>query len=124
MRTIFIGLLLIGLTSLSFAQNSDSKLLSEVEVYATNYNYLKNVKSNDIGSLVTSLERKAANFDVKSLNLDKEKYKTYKVFFFNTKGKIIAFYDNDSRILRTIEKFSDVPLPIPVVQSVMKNYPD
>lgn len=124
MRTIIVGLLLIGLTSLCFAQNGDSKLLSEVEVYATNYNYLKSVKSNDIESPISSLERKVANFDIKSLNLDKDRYLTYKVLFYIPKGKISALYDNDSQIIRTIEKFSDVPLPIPVVQSLMKNFPD
>lgn len=122
MRAIIVGLL-IGLTSLCFAQNEDIKLLSEVEIHARNYNYLKSVKSNDKGSLVNSLEQKVANFDVKSLNLDKDKYETYKVLFFIPNGKISAVYDNDSQVMRTVEKFSDVPLPIPVVKSVLKKYP-
>ena len=124
MRTTIFGLLFIGLTSLCFAQDGDTKLLSEVEVYATNYNYIKSVISNDILSPVSILERKVANFDIKSLNLDKDKYKTYKVYFYIPNGKISAMYDNDNQVIRTLEKFNDVPLPIPVIQTIMNEYPD
>lgn len=123
MRAFILGLVFLGLTSLSFAQE-EGKLLSEVEVYATNYDYLKSVKSNSIHPAISLLERKAAKFDVKSLNLEEDRYLTYKVLFFIPKGKISALYDNDNNIIRTIEKFSDVNLPIPVVKSVLKTYPD
>ena len=123
MRAIIVGLLFLGLTSLCFAQE-DGKMLKEVEVYVPNIDYVKNVKSNEIHPDIYLLERKVAKFDVNSLNLDKDYYLTYKVLFFIPKGEISALYDNDSKIIRTIEKFNDVNLPIPVVKSVLKTYPD
>lgn len=123
MRTFILGLVFLGLTSLCFAQE-DGKLLAEVEVYTTNYDYLKNVKSNDIHPAISLLEHKVAKFDVNSLNLDNDYYLTYKVLFFIPKGKISALYDNESNIIRTIEKFKDVNLPIPVIKSVLNKYPD
>ncbi len=123
MRAFILGLVFLGLTSLCFAQE-EGKLLSEVEVYATNYDYLKSVKSNSIHPAISLLECKVAKFDVKSLNLEEDRYLTYTVLFFIPKGKISALYDNDNNIIRTIEKFSDVNLPIPVVKSVLKTYPD
>ncbi len=123
MRAFILGLIFLGLTSLCFAQE-EGKLLSEVEVYVTNYDYLKSVKSNSIHPAISLLERKVAKFDVKSLNLEEDRYRTYTVLFFIPKGKISALYDNDSNIIKTIEKFSDVNLPIHVVKSVLKTYPD
>jgi len=123
MRAFILGLVFLGLTSLCFAQE-DGKLLSEVEVYATNYDYLKNVKSNDIHPAISLLEYKVAKFDVKSLSSYKDHYDRYKVLFFIPQGKIDALYDNGNNIIRTYEKFNDVNLPIPVINSVLKKYPE
>jgi len=124
MRAILIGLFFLGLTSLSYAQVKNIQLLSEVEVYATNYNYLKSIISNDIPVAIKLLERKVAKFDVKSLNNYNEIYDTYKVLFFIPEGNISAWYDNKNNIIRTYEKFHDVKLPIPVIKSVLKTYPN
>ena len=123
MRAFILGLVFLGLTSLCFAQE-EGKLLKEVEVYATNYDYLKNVKSNDIHPAISLLERKVAKFDVKSLSAFDDEYDRYKVLFFIPQGKINALYDNENNIIRTFEKFNNVNLPISVINSVLKTYPE
>lgn len=122
MRAFILGLVFLGLTSLCFAQE-DGKLLSEVEVYATNYDYLKSVKSNEIHPAINLLERKVAKFDVKTLSSFNDVYDQYKVLFFIPQGKINAIYDSGNNIIMTVEKFNDVNLPIPVVKSLMNQYP-
>ncbi len=124
MRAILIGLLFIGLTNLSFAQNETGKLLAEVEIYARNYNYLKSVNSKDVLPPISLLERKVANFDVKNLKVYRDDYDTYKVLFFISKGNIVAHYDNNSNIIRTYEKFKDIKLPISVLRSIAKKFPN
>lgn len=124
MRAFIVGLLFIGLTSLCFAQDPDSELLSEVEVYVTNYNYLKSIKGNNVSPVVSSLERKAANFDIKSLSSHSDVYTVYKVSFFGPKGMIRAHYDNESNIISAREKFKNVKLPVPVMHAIMTKYPD
>lgn len=124
MRTLLLGLFFIGLTGLCYAQIEQKDTLAEVEVYATNYDYLKSVKSKDIMPIINQLERKVANFDVKSLNLNPDQYEKYNVMFFIPTGEISALYDNGSNIISTIEKFTDVNLPMSVVKSVKRQYPD
>lgn len=124
MRALLFGLLFLGLTSLCYSQVDDGKMLSEVEVYTTNYDYLQHIKSNDIHPTINLLERRVAKFDINTLDVDKDVYKTYKVLFFIPQGKINALYDNDSKIIRTVEEFKDVNLPVPVIKSVLKTYPD
>ena len=124
MRALLIGLLFIGLTSLCYSQVDDSKMLSEVEVYATNYDYLQSIKSNDIHPAISLLECKVAKFDVKSLSSYDDQYDRYKVLFFIPQGKIDALYDNGNNIIRSVEKFNNVNLPIPVIKSVLKTYPE
>jgi len=123
MRAFILGLVFLGLTSLCFAQE-EGKLLSEVEVYATNYDYLKSVKSNNIHPAISLLERKVAKFDVKSLSVFDDEYDRYKVLFFIPQGKIDALFDNGNNIIRTVEKFNNVNLPISVINSVLKTYPE
>ncbi|MDX5584270.1 MAG: nicotinate-nucleotide adenylyltransferase [Aureibaculum sp.] len=124
MRALLIGLLFIGLTSLCYSQVDDGKMLSEVEVYATNYDYLQHIKSNDIHPTVSLLERKVAKFDIKSLNLEIDGYSTYQVLFFIPEGKINALYNNSNKIIRTREIFKDIKLPIHVINSISKTYPE
>ena len=43
--------------------------------------------------------------------------------FIFQKGKILAAYDKDGKILQTIEKYKDVGLPKSVVNGVVKRFP-
>ena len=125
MRASIVGLLLIGLTTLCYSQTGNENILTEVEVYAKNYNYLKSVNPNDSAlDKVYLLERKVANFDVNSLNLPDYNFDTCKVLFFISNGVITASFDSSSNIIRTIEKFKNVDLPLPVRQSIVTRYPD
>ncbi len=131
MRAIVIGLLFLGLTSLCNAQVIEENILAEVEVYAVNYNYLKDVNSKNLPKIVEKLERSAANFNVKELILKEKnshiRYQdengNYKVYFSNISGKIDAVYNREGKILKTTERFRNIQLPRKVINSIADTYP-
>ena len=51
-------------------------------------------------------------------------YDYYEVNFYIPEGYILAAYDRDGNLLRTIEKFKDVTLPKDVISSVAKRFPN
>ena len=125
MRAIIVGLIFLGLTTLCYSQTDTENMLTEVEVYARNYDYLKSVNSHDNAlNEINVLERKVANFEISSLNLFRNDYDNYHVNFFNSKGVIRASYDNESNLISTIERFKDIDLPLSVRKSVVNRYPN
>jgi len=123
MKKIIIGLLVIGFAIQSFAQIKTEKL-SEVVIAATNYKYLNKVGLENASVSVALLEQKVASFDLKNSEFYSDDYDTYSIDFFIPDGHILAAYDRDGNIIRTIEKFKDVTLPRAVIESVSKQYPN
>ncbi len=106
-------------------KTAERKELFEVVVYATNYKYLQNVKTTKAASIpVKELERKVAEFDVKESGYYKDEYDLYEVNFYIPEGTILAAYDRDGKILRTIERFNDVDLPKAVQIAVAERFPE
>jgi len=123
MKKIIIGLILVGFAIQSFAQIKTEKL-SEVVITATNYKYLNKVGLENASVSVALLEQKVASFDLKNAEFYSDEYDTYSVDFFIPDGHILAAYDRDGNIIRTIEKFKDVTMPRAVIESVAKQYPN
>ena len=57
------------------------------------------------------LEEKVAMFDLRSSEYYNDEYDTYYVSFYIPDGKILAAYDKEGKLVRTIEKFKNVKLP-------------
>lgn len=124
MKKLFLGLLCIGLTSPALAQIVKTEELSEVTVYATNYKYLNSVASEEPAALpVEMLERKVAAFDIENSEYYVDEYDYYQVRFYIPEGKILAAYDKDGKIIRTIERFEDVALPNSIKEAVLDRFP-
>ena len=121
MKKLIIVLYIIGLTTSVFAQ--DPIELSEVVVAATNYKYLNQVDSKKAAIPVEFLQQKTATYDVRKFDYYDDEYEFYTVSFFIPKGKIVAVYDKDNKIIRTIEKYKDIALPKPVAKSIAKRFP-
>jgi len=123
MKKLMLGLFVFGLaTQFMFSQVVKPVELSEVNV-AVNYKYLDAIDSKEVAVSVKTLEEQVAYFDLKESDLYNDEYNTYKVSFYIPEGKIVAAYDSDGKILRTIERFKNIKLPRSVVVSVSKNYP-
>ena len=120
MKKLIFGLLVIGLTSHVFSQVIT---LPEIEITAVNYKYLNAVDSEDLDFNVKMLEEKVALFDLKSSNFYLDEYSTYQVRFYIPDGSILAAYDGNGKIIRTVERFKDVKLPMDVRDAIFARFP-
>ncbi len=129
MRNLVIGLIFLGLASLSYSQERPQKevrevVLEGVTLTSSNYQYLAEVQDPEASATVKKLERKAANFDIKESPVYNKIDKAYEVFFSNNKGKIVATYDENGKILSAFEKFGDIIVPDPIRNTVYQAYPN
>ncbi len=124
MKKFIVGLFVLGLASQVFAQVTKVEQLSEVVVTAVNYKYLNAVDNSEAAIPVQMLERKAAAYDVTAQDYYIDDYDFYTVSFFIPDGKIVAVYDPDGKIMKTIEKFKDIKLPQAVNQALAERFPN
>ena len=123
MKRLMFVLVVIGLLGQSYAQIIAEEQLSEVVVTAVNYKYLDQVDSKSAAVPVKMLERMVSSYDLKDSELYSDEYETYTVSFFIPEGKIVAAYDKDGKVIRTIEKFKNVKMHKPVMEAVAKRFP-
>lgn len=121
MKNLILGLLVFGFTSHIFAQVIT---LPEIEITTVNYKYLSAVDAHDSDFDVKMLEKAVAKFDVINSDYYSDEYDTYEVKFYIPDGYILAAYDANGNILRTIEKFNNVKLPIDVRDAVFSRFPN
>lgn len=124
MKKLIFGLVILGLTIQTYAQEIKTEKLSEVVISATNYKYLNKTGLENASVPVTLLEQKVAGYDLKNADFYNDEYDSYIVSFYIPEGNILAAYDKDGTILRTVERFTDVTLPREVYTSVAKQYPN
>ena len=124
MKKLILGLFIFGLTTQVFAQVTKVEQLSEVVVTPVNYKYLNQTDNKDAAVPVKLLERKAAAYDIQSQDFYQDDYDFYSVSFHIPDGKLVAVYNPDGKILRTIEKFNDVRLPEAVSKSLTDRFPN
>lgn len=123
MKKFIIGLFVIGLTSQVFAQVPKVEKLSEVVVTAVNYKYLNAIDSKEAAVPVKMLERKASSYKVQDSEYYSDDYEFYTVSFYIPDGKIVAAYNAEGEIVRTIERFKNVQLPTAVRNAVAERFP-
>lgn len=123
MRKLVTGLFILGLTAPLFAQVIQAEQLEEVVLTAVNYKYVTEMGVTNEALPVQTLRRKAANFDIKNSDLYQDDYDMYHVSFYIPDGKMVAAYDKEGKILRTIEKFKNVALPVAVRDAVADRFP-
>lgn len=125
MKNVFIGLLAFGLTTQAYSQIVKTEQLSEVTVVATNYKYLSDMNSKEVVSVpVQMLQRKVAAFDVRSSDFYQDDYDLYNITFYIPEGKVLAAYDKDGKIIRTVERFKDINIPAAIKKAVLDRFPE
>ena len=121
MKKLILGLLVFGLTTqFMFSQIIE---LSEV-VVSVNYKYMNAIDNKETAVPVKMLQEKVALYDVKKSELYSDEYDTYQISFYIPDGKIVAAYDKDGKIIRTIEKIKNIKLPISVSKAILKRFPN
>lgn len=111
--------------ALAFQMNSQTIELPETLI-SVNYDYLETIDSNNIiPHRVKKLQNEALNYkNVELAKLYDDEYETYSVSFYVPEGRIIAAYDKNGKIIKTIEKYDNVRLPLVVLQSISKRFPN
>ncbi len=121
MKKLFFCLISIGFVSQIYAQDIQ---LPEVVISAVNYKYLNAVNAEDSDMIVKQLQQKVALYNIKESELYEDDYDYYTVSFYIPDGRIVAAYDRDGNIIRTIEKFESVKLPKDVRDAVFDRFPN
>jgi hypothetical protein len=124
MKKIILGLLALGLTIPAFTQDVKVEELSEVIIRPMNFKYLNASDSRAAAVPVKMLERMVASFDITEADFYREDFDFYTVSFFIPDGKIVAEYDANGKVIRTIEKFKDVGLPLGVKNALLDRFPN
>ncbi len=119
--TFIIGLTLILPVK---AQITGVEKLEEVVVVATNYKYFNAVNNEQESLPVKTLRSKVADFNLKDSPYYQDDYDLYYIDFFIPEGSILAAYDKDGNILRSIERFKDIKLPDAIIKAIAKEYPN
>ncbi len=122
-----LGLLLfLSLFAAAFvvAQEVQTEELSEVVVMPVNYRYLNQVDHKEAPVPVRLLQQEAADYDIRSEDFYQDDFSHYTVSFYIPDGKLVAVYNQEGEIIRTIEKFKNIDVPRAVVRSIKNHYPD
>ncbi len=124
MKKLLFILFLFGIMSPVFAQITEPEELKEVELVAVNYKYLDAVTNQEVAVPVKKLEEHVAKYDIKTSDIYHDDYDTYEVSFFIPEGTVLAAYDRDGVLMRTIERYKNVGLPEAVRTAVKEKYPN
>lgn len=106
------------------SQEVKTEELSEVVVMPVNYKYLDRVNNKEAAIPVKLLEQTAASYDVLGEELYLDEYNYYTVSFYIPEGKLVAVYNPEGEIVRTIERFKNVNVPKAVKNSLKSRFPN
>ncbi len=121
MKKLILVLLILGMTNPFYAQ--DPIELGEVFISAMNYKYLSAVDHKEAAVSVQMLEKEVARFRAEGRDLYVDQFSTYEVSFYIPDGRIVALYDEEGNVLKTIERFKNVQLPEKVRMAVKDQFP-
>lgn len=137
MKNLIIGLFLIGLTTLGFSQQKKGKIkavqlkdvtvnttLSDISLLNFNFSYLDKVQDNTTAAPVKSFQAYASRYDIMNLSEFDGRQELFQVMFKGTKGYIVAYYNNEGKILSTNERYRDIKIPKKMVRHILSEYPD
>ena len=103
-----------------------NKLTSNVTpVLGANFNYLNNVNSIESSNNVLNIEQLIANYDLKKTAIyDSSEKATYEVTFKKRNSKAVVTYNNDGKIIKSIEKYKNVNIPFALKTKILKENPE
>ena len=130
MKKYVFGLFILGFVSLAYSQDftvksadNDAKPDNFTKTMP-NAEYLKIMERQVIPNQARSLEKIAASFDIKELEIyDSKDPSEYEVVFAEGNNTVIASFDPYGSIIRSMGKFYDVRIPTKSSVTISKKYP-
>lgn len=126
MKTLILGMFLLGLTSLTFAQGSDEKNFDFEEKVPIIYNeaYLEMVQDELTPLSIFDNQMEVAQLDIKSTELyDAHRPEPFEVNFVGSQGNIRVLYNKEGQIKKSFEKFRGVKLPQVLQDRILNDNP-
>lgn len=124
MKKLILSICALIASTLAFAQITDVQELNEVVVTAVNYKYLSAVDNQEVAVPIKELERQVATYDLQESDLYQDDYDLYTVSFYIPDGRIVAAYDQNGKVIRTIEKFTNYQMPESVRMAIKERFPN
>jgi len=116
--TLVTGFLLAG-----FAIAGSAQPLPEVTVTGVTYKYLSAVDNKELAPPIRTIEKRAAQYDIKTSEFYNDDYDEYYISFYLPEGYILATYDKNGKLMRTAEKYKNTAIPPVIAQKMAKSYP-
>lgn len=129
MKALIIGLLFLGLTTLSYSQSSENsgtqgnvgiEELPAVVIKSAGKDFSVYLPDRNPDKSIRNIQDKFIAYD---LGKDFEGYETYLVTMQIDKGTLAATYNEKGKLIRVVENYKDVKLPNAVIYSVYKAFP-
>ena len=121
MKNLFLFLLVCSLTTPVFAQII---VLDTIVIRPIKYKYIYEVVDKDIDQSVKNLQMMLGKFDITKEEYYEDEYESYRLSFYIPKGYAVATYDKDGNLLRTIERYKNVKLPLAVSRALIERFPN
>lgn len=130
MKKLLTGILVLGFVSTLIAQDKPvqadlSAMNQPIELLKSNNSkYLKHVNHEDAPKIAVKLQHMVATYDIKQNELyNPNRTKSYEVVFEESNNRIVATYDNDGKLINTVEEFNNMRLPYKLTKEISKQYP-
>lgn len=128
MKKTIILLLAVFCLSTGYAQTQEITL-ENITIRPHNLSYLKTVQDKSTPAFVKALESKAARYDITESPIFDREFESYEVVFDAVKkdgadGTIMATYDQDGKIINSIERYKNVLLPKLIRDACQQEYPN
>jgi len=125
MKTCILGLMLLGLTNLTFSQNEVAINDANPNIQLTNLKTNNNViAANQISKRITAFQNVVSKYDITSKPIyTPNKPATYTVVFKEAKNIITNVYSYDGEVISSEQKFEDIRLPNIISVDILKEYP-
>lgn len=123
MKALVLGILLLSLTGLGYAQKLDVErvMLADVKISTLNNDYLHAIQDDKTPLDLIGVQKLIASYDVKDASFYKPENETYEVYFKTKKGKSTVYYDADGKILKSHEFYSNVQVPPEIWKEIYRD---
>lgn len=124
MKKIILGLFLLGLTMQSFAQEIE---ILDVIIQPASYKYIDKVSEDSTAvspaEPVKIFQQRTAIFTLENSKYYEDDYEYYFLSFYIPEGKILASYDTEGNVLRTVEKLKNTEIPPTIAKAIVQKHP-
>nr|WP_299341125.1 hypothetical protein [Allomuricauda sp.] len=123
MKKVAVSIMVLTMFNMVQAQGDRNRnFLIETPIVTNSKYYLANQKSGS-PEIIQMIQEKIARFNVSSAKgFAKSNEELFEVVFRSENGATFAYYDNEGKVVATLEKFRDVSLPLDIRKRLSKDF--